>query len=379
MAGTGVNNTRWDVRVDPERGVAEIVWVQQALRGALRKGARMDTQEARILVIGAGVNGSICAARLREAGVDVTVLARGKRVEEIRSQGLVLEDVLRKTSSVTPVPVVDELRPDDVYDYVLVVVRKNQVAALLPTLQANRSPNIVFMVNNPSGPGEWIEALGRERVMLGFVFGAGRREGSVIRGITELNKGLAGSLMRTPFGETDGAVTPRLQRLVGLFNDAGLHAGVSTRITDYLATHAATVAVFASFAMARGYDRASMARYTRADLGLMVEAMREMLPVLRANGIRVTPKGMAAWMAVPRWIHVELLRVMLPSRFTEAGAAYHLSQAPDEMEQLIRETRTLVEKSGLKVPALREVLWEQPVAVVGQLAVATVQGRPPGF
>jgi len=37
----------------------------------------MDTDNARILVIGAGVNGSICAAGLYQAGIDVTVLAKG--------------------------------------------------------------------------------------------------------------------------------------------------------------------------------------------------------------------------------------------------------------------------------------------------------------
>jgi ketopantoate reductase len=39
----------------------------------------MASDNARILVIGAGVNGSVCAGRLFERGVDVTVLARGKR------------------------------------------------------------------------------------------------------------------------------------------------------------------------------------------------------------------------------------------------------------------------------------------------------------
>ena len=43
----------------------------------------MNTKNARILVIGAGVNGSICAVGLYRAGFDVTVLARAKRYEEL--------------------------------------------------------------------------------------------------------------------------------------------------------------------------------------------------------------------------------------------------------------------------------------------------------
>ncbi|MGA2110583.1 MAG: 2-dehydropantoate 2-reductase N-terminal domain-containing protein [Anaerolineales bacterium] len=323
----------------------------------------MAREEARILVIGAGVNGSICAVGLHKAGIDVTVLARGKRYEEIREQGIIIEDVFRKTRTVTQVPVKDELRPEDVYDYILVVVRKNQVSDLLPTLAENRTRNVVFMVNNPSGPQEWIRALGQERVLEGFVFGAGRREGSVIRGITDLgtSSNLAGRLAATPFGEVDGAVTPRLTRLVRILRQAGFAATVSTRISDYLATHAALVAALAEYVMARGYDRESLARYTRADYYLLVDAMREVLDVLRADGIRVTPSSTAVIQVIPRWILVPAIRAMLPSRFMEVGGMYHLSQAPDEMIQLAKELGTLVERSGLSVPALRKVLRMDPV------------------
>mgnify|MGYP001374583466 FL=1 len=56
----------------------------------------------KILVYGAGVLGSLYAARLKESGQDVTVLARGKRFDEIEGQGIVLEHALKGTRSVTP-------------------------------------------------------------------------------------------------------------------------------------------------------------------------------------------------------------------------------------------------------------------------------------
>jgi len=46
-------------------------------------------------VIGAGVNGSICAAGLSNAGINVTVLARGKRYEELRDEGIIFENLLK--------------------------------------------------------------------------------------------------------------------------------------------------------------------------------------------------------------------------------------------------------------------------------------------
>jgi 2-dehydropantoate 2-reductase len=102
-------------------------------------------ENARILVIGAGVNGSVCAAGLCLAGIDVTVLARGKCYEELQDEGIVIEDPFKNKRSVTKVPVINRLDSNDLYDYVLVVVRKSQVADLLPVLAQNRSPNIVFM------------------------------------------------------------------------------------------------------------------------------------------------------------------------------------------------------------------------------------------
>jgi 2-dehydropantoate 2-reductase len=317
----------------------------------------MVKENARILVIGAGVNGSICTVGLFNAGVDVTVLARGKHYEEIREGGIVIEDPFKHTRSVTRVPVIDRLDPQDVYDYILVIVRKNQAAALLPVLAANPSPNVVFMVNNPSGPDEFTRALGKQRVMLGFVFGAGRREGSVIRAMASVGtaSNLAGRFWPSPFGEVDGAITPRLTRLVNILRRAGFPAGISRNINNYLATHAALVAPLAAFAMQRGYDHASLTHYTSDDLGLLIDAMREVLDVLPTVGFRVAPKGTYILKITPRFLLVAGLRALLPSKFMEVGGMYHLSQAPDEMRQLGGELMALVEKSGLPVPALRKL------------------------
>lgn len=90
--------------------------------------------DGRILVVGAGVNGSVCAEALHRAGYDVTVLARGKRLQELQKWGIEIEDPLKGTRTVTQVWVVDRLLPEDMYEYILVIVRKNQVQNLLPVL-----------------------------------------------------------------------------------------------------------------------------------------------------------------------------------------------------------------------------------------------------
>ncbi len=66
----------------------------------------------KILVFGAGVLGSVYAARLHEAGHDVRILARGRRLAEIRQHGIVLEELRSGQHLDAGVPAVESLDPD---------------------------------------------------------------------------------------------------------------------------------------------------------------------------------------------------------------------------------------------------------------------------
>lgn len=305
-------------------------------------------EKNRILIIGAGVNGSAIATRMYNAGMDVTVLARGKRFDELQNEGIVIENPFNKKRQVTRVPVISALEPEDCYDFILVVVRKNQALELLPLLARNRSPNIVFMGNNLTGPDEFSKALGRERVMMGGVYAAGKREGSLIRAMVIRSAA-------SPFGEIDGTITPRLNWLVDIFRWAGFKAKPSTQIVDFQTTHGMGVAVIASLAMKHGGDIRALAR-SKDDLNLFVEGRRETHRVLHALGRQVVPRSEAALIKAPAFLQVATMRILLNSKFGEVGLAYHLSQAPDEMRQLITELQTLVDQAGLPVPAIKKVL-----------------------
>ena len=107
----------------------------------------------KILIYGAGVLGSLYAARLHESGQDVSILARGQRLSNIHQHGIVLEDAYTHCQTTAQVKTVEKLTPEDAYDWVLVLMRKNQVSAVLPTLTANsQTPNVLFMMNNAAGP-----------------------------------------------------------------------------------------------------------------------------------------------------------------------------------------------------------------------------------
>jgi 2-dehydropantoate 2-reductase len=310
----------------------------------------MNDRGLRILVIGAGVNGSVVAAELHRAGYDVTVLARGKRFEELVARGIEIEDPLKDIKTVTKVPVIDRLVPEDVYEYILVVVRKNQAGDILPVLRQNQSPTVVFMVNTALGPDEWVASLGATRVMLGFVFAGGRREGSLIRAMR--TKGRA-----SPFGEANGATTERLRKLVNIFNRAGLKAKAIPNMPDWLVTHAALVVPLAMLVLKHRCDTYALAR-SREDMRRLANAMHETIAVVRATGRRIVPTSAAILDVLPRFVVAKIFRALLSSRVGEIGAGWHCSQAPDEMLQLARELKELVGRSEISAPVLSQLLAE---------------------
>ena len=72
----------------------------------------------RILVLGAGVIGSVYAGKLLQAGHEVVLLARGPRLVDLQTHGLILEDAQSGNRSVLPVPSVSEPVADDRFDLV---------------------------------------------------------------------------------------------------------------------------------------------------------------------------------------------------------------------------------------------------------------------
>ncbi len=114
----------------------------------------------KILIIGAGVLGGRYAVALQNVGHDVTIMARGKRLQDIQEHGIILQSLNTEKHELAYFQTIEKLQPDDAYDLALVVIRGNQVAALLPTLQANqRIPHIAFLGNRIDGADDLLDAL----------------------------------------------------------------------------------------------------------------------------------------------------------------------------------------------------------------------------
>jgi 2-dehydropantoate 2-reductase len=301
----------------------------------------------KILFYGAGVLGSLYAARLQEVGQDVSILARGQRLADIREYGIVLEDGDTGQRTTTRVNAVEHLTPDDGYDLVVVLMRKNQVAAILPTLAANHHiPSVLFMGNNVAGPDDMVEALGKERVLLGFPGAAGRREGHVVT-----VKVTSSRQQPTTFGELDGRTTPRLRTIVETFKSAGFPVAISPNMDAWLKTHIAEVGPAASAIYMAGGDNYRLAR-TGDGLVLMVRAIREGYRVLRALGVPITPGNHKIFDWIPEPILVALMRRLLNTKTAEIEIAGHANAARDEFKQLADDFRALARTTSVPTPAM---------------------------
>lgn len=136
-------------------------------------------EKLRILIYGTGVIGSIYAVLLSGAGHEVSVYARGSRLRELRSKGL----LFRENDSVKQarVTVLDRLAPTDRFDYVFVPVRYEQIETALGELAENASPNIVTMANNPKGYRAWESLVGQGRLIPAFAGAGGKIADGVLK------------------------------------------------------------------------------------------------------------------------------------------------------------------------------------------------------
>lgn len=309
---------------------------------------RDQDDRLRALVFGAGVLGSFYAARLAEAGHDVTVVARGRRHRDVVEHGIVLEIFDTQERRTVPVRVVDRMPRDARFDVCLVLVRKTQLAEALPVLAAGTGvAAFLFMVNTAEGPQAMIDAVGRERVLLGFANAGGERDGHLVRVMEAKRKGVT-------LGELDGTRSERLERIAAAFRDAGFQVEFSANMDAWLRYHVALVGPFANALYVAGADNVALAN-DPATLRLALRAVREAVGVVRAHGFAVEPRALRALAWLPDALLVPLLRRVIASPIMDIGGVRHAVAARDEMTALNGELVALARAAGVEVPAMTEL------------------------
>jgi 2-dehydropantoate 2-reductase len=115
-----------------------------------------------IVILGAGVQGTLFGVRLARARHSVTLVARGNRAAELRAQGAAIRDAITGRNDAILLPVVERLASDTCADLCFVLVRREQLEGVLPELRAASAiGRIIFMVNHANGSDHLFAALGR--------------------------------------------------------------------------------------------------------------------------------------------------------------------------------------------------------------------------
>ena len=298
----------------------------------------------KILVYGAGVLGCNLARNLFRAGKDVVLLARGKWAEEIRTNGLRIKDKFSPCMSVSRIPVVTELKPDEAYDVIFVVLRYTQLDSILETLRANRTKNLVF-VGNDVRARALSDALPEKNVLFAFASSAGHREPDHVASI---------DLKKITIGQIPGA--PSNEQLIReIFSGTKYKVTYEPNMEDYLLCHAAFVLPVA-FACYKTDGDLKKLKGSTAYLSRLIDANIEGYRAIRDAGHEILPKSDADFeSAAYRKTCLRFFKLMCATSLGKICASDHAMNAVDEMSALDRDLKVFFDAQGAEYPAWREL------------------------
>ena len=301
----------------------------------------------KILVFGAGVLGCNLARDLFRAGKDVTLLARGKWAEELQRNGLRIKDKFSPRMSVSRVPIVTELKPEDQYDVIFVVMRYTQLDSILETLRANQTKNIVFVGNNVRAAA-LAASLPEKNVLFAFALSAGHRERDHVASI---------DLKKITIGRSGGS--PSDERLVGqIFDGMKYKVVYEPNMEDYLLCHAAFV-LPAAFACYKTDGDLRKLKGNTAYLNRLIDANIEGYRAIRNAGHAILPKDDAEFEgAAYRRTCLRFFKLMCATSLGKLCASDHAMNAVDEMSALDRDLKRFFDESGAAYPAWRALEGE---------------------
>jgi 2-dehydropantoate 2-reductase len=247
----------------------------------------------RIAVIGTGGIGGPYGASLAKAGADVIFVARGAHLAAMRENGLRIEGD-RGETHIRPAQATDDIAGIRTVDVILFCVKLWDVEPAAEQLRAIIGPQtaVIPLQNGIDAAERLIRILGYEAVMGGMAFVTGTIAApGVIR--------QTGSYQRMTFGELDGRISERGQRVRDLCEAAGFESVLSSDIM---------VPVWEKFILLvplsglNALTRLPLGEWRRDPdlLALYEAALRETVAVGLAEGVRLPPDSIDQTLAMMR-------------------------------------------------------------------------------
>lgn len=311
-----------------------------------------------ILVYGAGVIGSYLTHVLCGAGHEVTLVARGKRRDELAQNGLRIRHHLQRKTTVDHPRIVERPDPEACYDAAFAVMQYQQMWSVLGELAACSAPLVVLVGNNPSAPE--MERFIHERsgapktVLFGFQATGGSRAGGGTVCVRAGAAGLTyGPAHRPPDG--DGGA-----KLAGIFSCVRYKLDEVPDMDAWYQCHLALVLPVGYLCYATGCD---LRKSTRPQRGQVIAAAREGFGLLRALGYPIVPEGSEAYFGRgPKRICMSaVFWLMAKTAIGRLAASEHCRNAVAEMQELDGAFRALrAQKPDFPMPAWGELEQHLP-------------------
>jgi 2-dehydropantoate 2-reductase len=311
----------------------------------------------RVLVYGAGAIGTLHGWALADAGHDVTLLVRPQH-EARWAEGVQLRvlDARRGRAVEVTRPfrprIVTTARDPQGYDVVLLTVRHNQTAEVLPALAADLGDAIlVFLNNNWRGLGFIDAQLDKHR----YVLGAPRAGGSLFNGVLDgaLEGGvMLGSSINGRYADpiTAAGAQSALDRATELFGYSGFAPEIHPNMEHWLWVHfASTAAWICGRARAGGF--AEFAGSTPA-IYAALRAGREAVAVCTARGADVRSVLDAGQFLMPPLLMAPAVRLSLRQELASRIWANHGRYTPDQLLDIYRDVVATGLRLGVPMPRL---------------------------
>lgn len=289
----------------------------------------------RIVVMGSGGVGGYFGARLARAGGVVTFVARGVHLDAIRRDGLRIRSAVEGEYTVKA-EALERLEGRPLADVALLCVKSFDTEPALATLRPVVGPDTaVLSLQNGVDNAETIDAL----LGPGHALGGAAYVFASIEAPGVISHRFAGRIV---FGELDGRITPRCERLREAFAQAGIPVELSTKIRRVLWAKYLSICA-----------QAALTAVTRCPTGV-VRAIPETWRLYRTILEELAALAAAAGVELPADIVEATLKAaaaLAPD--TTSSLAHDLSQGRRlELEGLHGYAVRLAERLGVAMPSV---------------------------
>lgn len=292
----------------------------------------------RILVFGAGVIGRAFAARLGQAGHDVTVLARSRTATALRAHGIgvMVGDQVRRV----PVTVTEDATRGGPYDLALVALRLDVLESELVTIAAIPTPVVAFL-QHLGDLGPRVAALLGDRAVVAFPGLGGYLDPDGV-----LHHKVVG------FGQptTIDATAAHAAMVREVIDSARLPTTLEPDMRSWLATHTVFIAGIGAAILACG--GVQPLAQDRAALNRMISAVRAGFRSLQRQGYRIRPAPVGLlFLRAPRVVVRHYWQRQLVGELGRVAMEPHaLRTRGSEFRLICRQALDLLDDTGPRDP-----------------------------